>query len=59
MASEALDWKRRFMEVRQGFSNILLSSRMLRWHVPKMVLGAAVASPSFTWLLSLPTWGLM
>jgi hypothetical protein len=42
---------------RTGLPDVLLGSRALMWWVPGMVLGAAFASPSFTWLLSLLTWG--
>jgi hypothetical protein len=59
MASGALDCKRRIIEIRQGFSDVLPSSRALRWLAPRTVLGATVASLGFTWLLSLPMWGLM
>jgi hypothetical protein len=45
MASGALDWKLRFIEVGRGFPNILPGSRVLRWMVPRTVLGAAFASP--------------
>jgi hypothetical protein len=59
MASGALDWKRRFIKVGQSFPRDLPGSWALRWLALEMVLGAIIASPSFTWLLSLPTWGLM
>jgi hypothetical protein len=59
MASGALERKRRFEDVGLGFLGVLLGSRVLRWMVLEMVLGAVVASSGFTWLLSLPTWGLM
>jgi hypothetical protein len=55
MSSGALDRKHQFVEVGQSFSDVLPSSRVLRWLAPETVLGAIVASPSFTWLLSLPT----
>jgi hypothetical protein len=38
MASGALDWARRFIEVGQNFSSILIGSRALRWPVFGMVL---------------------
>jgi hypothetical protein len=57
MASGALDWTRRFIEVGQSVTGVLPSSQALRLLAPEMVLGAVIASPSFTWLLSLPTWG--
>jgi hypothetical protein len=59
MASGALDWKHWFIEVGQSFSYILPGSQVLRWVAPGTVLGAVIASPSFTWLLSLPMWGMM
>jgi hypothetical protein len=37
----------------------LLGSRVLMWMVPGTVLGDACASHYFTWMLSLPTWGLI
>jgi hypothetical protein len=59
MVSGALDWTRRFVEVGQSFSGVLPGSRALRWPMPRMVLRVVVASPTFTWLLSLLTWGMM
>jgi hypothetical protein len=59
MVSGALDRKRRFIEVGESFPGVLPDSRALSWLVPDTVLGAVVALPSFTWLLSLPMWGLM
>jgi hypothetical protein len=59
MVSGALDWKHRFVEVGQGLPDVLPGSQALRWLAPRTVLGATIASLGFTWLLILPTWGLM
>jgi hypothetical protein len=40
-------------------SDCLLGSQASMWQVLGMVLGAAFASSGFTWLLSVPMWGLM
>jgi hypothetical protein len=37
----------------------LLGSWVVMWQVLGMVLGATFALLGFTWLLSLPAWGLM
>jgi hypothetical protein len=55
MASGALHWTRRFVEVGQSFLGVLPGSRALRWPMPEMVIGVIAASSSFTWLLSLTT----
>jgi hypothetical protein len=59
MVSGALDRKCRFIEVGHDFPDVLLGSQALRCPMPRKVLGVIAASPSFTWLLSLSTWGLM
>jgi hypothetical protein len=55
MASGALHWTRRFVEVGQSFLGVLPGSQALRWPMPEMVIGVIAASSSFTWLLSLTT----
>jgi hypothetical protein len=37
----------------------LLGSQVLIWLVPRTVLGVASALLWFTWILSIPTWGLI
>jgi hypothetical protein len=59
MASGAPNRVHRFIEVGWSFPSILLGSRALRWMVPEIVLRYAVTLLGFTWLLSLPMWGLM
>jgi hypothetical protein len=46
-------------DIRLGFPGILPDSRELGWLVLETVLRAVVASPVFTWLLSLLMWALM
>jgi hypothetical protein len=45
-----------------GLPSVLLASReflALRWTMPEMVIGDVASWRCFTWLLRLPTWGLM
>jgi hypothetical protein len=57
MASGVLGYERRFIEVGQGFQDVLLASLVLMWRVLGTALGVAFASLGFTWLVSHPTWG--
>jgi hypothetical protein len=57
MASGALDQEHLFVEVGWSFLGALLVSHAQRGMGPGAVLGDVIAWTSFTWLLSLTTWG--